>query len=266
MGNFMVTLHLLGSSPKTTDLSWTKESDTPGQLSSDESVVFTSRRPAIIPHEDTVVGLASRIIFLPYHLFVHDSQVVRLDVPMAESTTLASHPANLPKWAFVELKAGQSLETYGASLVLTAQLRGLRWLMHHYRLASFVLGTLVFWTAELLFMAVAWLFWSFASHGLGGQKAMIPHMSGIDDLAIKKEEEEDEALSDVPRSFPVYGTQMPLVYEPDTRPTSRPSDYGGPRLLDAEADDEADDEIKASGASVNRGRGDIRHRSSHLSL
>lgn len=259
----MVTLYLLGSSPRTTDLSWTEESDKPGQPSSAESVMFTSRRPAIIPHEDPVVGLASRLIFLPYHLFVTDSQVVRLDVSMAENTMLASHPANLPRWAFVELKAGQGLETYGASLVLTAQLRGLRWLMHHYRLASFILAILVFWTAELLFMAVAWLFWSFASHGLGDQTAMAPHMTGIDGMAMKREDD-DDGLSDVPRSFPVYGAQMPLVYDPDTRLTDRATDHIAPRLVDAEADDEADDDIKASGTSFGRGRGDVRHRSSHL--
>ncbi|KAH6658859.1 putative adipose-regulatory protein-domain-containing protein [Plectosphaerella plurivora] len=267
-GNFMVTLYLLGTSPTTTDLSWTKESDDPSKPSSDESVVFASRRPAIIPHEDAVVGLASRIIFLPYHLFVHDSQVVRLDVSMAENAILASQPGKLPRWAFVELKAGQGLETYSASLVLTAQLRGLRWLMHHYRLLSFFLATVVFWTAELLFMAVAWLLWTFASNGVGNKTAMapLPHMPGAGDIPLKREDEyEDEegALSDVPRSFPTYGVQMPLVYEPDTKRSDRPLDYAGPRLMDAEADDEADDDTKASGASFGRGRGDVRYRSSH---
>lgn len=255
----MVTLDLLDSSPTMTSLAGGGAKESSDKPLFNEAILFTSRRPAIIPYEDQVVGLASRLIFLPYHLLVPDSRVVRLDVVMAESSVLAPHTATLPRWAYIELRAGQDLETYHASLVLTAQLHGLRWMMHHYRLFSFLLATLVFWTAELLFMLVAWLLWAYTSSGPGVQPPTSPKLLAADDVALKREEED---LSDVPRSFPTYGGQLPLVYDPGVRLAERAPDNNGLRLLDAEADDEADDDATATGTNLNKGKGDMRHRMS----
>lgn len=265
-GNFMVDLQLLKTRPALGNIT-----EGPSAVPKESDILFRSRRPAIVPYEDPVVNLASRVIFLAYHLMVQDTHVLRLDVKMAEKVVLSSQQSALPKWMSVEVLAGQTIETYNASLIMNAQLRGLRWLMFHYRLPTFVIAAAIFWAAEVLFMLAAWLAWTRP----GPSKT--PEVDKETELerssqAIKKEEDD---LSDIPMTFPTYGKQPPLAYEPTPRAASPDRGPEGGLPHDAEADDEAEDDgqssapadsgIGTSYSEASRG-GDIRKRPSRAGL
>ena len=152
----MVALHLLDSEPSNS-LGIVKYPESGRSLIDPDSVIFTSRRPALVPHVDPAVNLVKRLILLPYHILVPSSQYYALTVKLAEGVTFPRE-ARIPKSIYVEVQAGQQIHTYAASVTLTAKLRGLRWILHNYRLPAFITLTLGFWSVEMLFAALALFF------------------------------------------------------------------------------------------------------------
>ncbi|KAF4441690.1 putative PEST phosphatase interacting protein [Fusarium austroafricanum] len=158
---------------------------------------------------------------------------------------------------------------------LTAQLRGLRWMMVHYRISTFIALTLVFWAFEVLFMGVAWGLWSVASGSPPGD---------IDAKTKRLEAERydhDDEETDRAETFPTYGRQHPLKYEPDIKPeldTEQPLSEIPRAGADADDEDEGsfdddkDDEDaqhKDSGIGTSyseEGVSSIRRRTSHHRL
>ncbi|KAK2001244.1 hypothetical protein LX36DRAFT_653540 [Colletotrichum falcatum] len=278
-GNFMIALHLLDADALSTGYDKFQPQTTPEPYShfNGKSVLFFSRRPAIVPYQDPLVSLASRIFFLVYHILFADSQTCVLTVPMAERVELG-RGSPLPSSAYLEIQGGQNIETYSASVTLTAQLRGLRWLMYHYRLATLTSAIVLFWTSEVLFMAMAWLVWLGLSGSGSGSRTGVgralekasPNAAG----GVKREDGSGvDELSDAPRTFPTYGNQAPLRYEPEVKEEAQ----AGPRMEDlvplgGEADDEEEDEGRGGykgdsgiGTSYSEGgSSSVRRRSSHL--
>ena len=159
-GNFMVALFAIKSRPEDPGSSptaaWAQQPPPdPYAHVTPENVVFSSRRPALIPYRDPLVARAARLVFLPYHiLFSPRAETAALSVPMGE---LVEFRRDLPLALLLDVQAGQTLQVYAATVTLVARLRGLRWLMYNHRVLSFVAGTALFWFAEMLSMAVAWL-------------------------------------------------------------------------------------------------------------
>lgn len=233
-GNFMVTLYLLGSEAN-------------GKLEADalifanshahfgsQKVLFNSRRPALVPFVDPIVSVANRLLFLLYHMFVPSSQTCRMTVALAERLAFPKGSV-LPASAYVEVEAGQDIQIYNASLTLTAQLRGLRWLMFHYRLTTYLSFTFLFWVCEVFFMGLAWAVWG----AVTGPKEI-----GKGRRRAGGEQDDDGELgdfSDHPHTFPTYGKQPPLKHEPEVK---EEDDEERSRLISdipvggAEADDE----------------------------
>ncbi|KAL1839386.1 hypothetical protein VTJ49DRAFT_1588 [Mycothermus thermophilus] len=126
------------------------------------TVLYTTTRPALIPYVDPLADLASRLLFLPYHLFAAHPKTatVHLTVPMAEDlvfggkvSSLSSKPQELlsrvPERVLLEVQAGQDLQVYDVSVKVVARLKGLRGVMYRWRATAFVLFTAVFWVAEM---------------------------------------------------------------------------------------------------------------------
>ena len=239
----MVALHLLDQDVTPQMLDAAREYSDQHQDFAGQNVLFTSRRPALMPYEDPIVSLASRTIFLFYHMIFPSARTCRMIVPLAERVSFSKRTA-VPSSAYVEIEAGQTLQTYGVSLVLTARLQGLRWLMHHWRLPMYIAFTFLFWTFEVVFMGVAWTFF------VSGTRTS----SGISDggsgrgrktRLLSKSGDEDAEFSDHPHNFPTYGRQPPLKHEPevkDEEELERPLSelpIGG-----AEADDEDEEEYE----------------------
>ncbi|KHO01695.1 tubulin-tyrosine ligase [Metarhizium album ARSEF 1941] len=158
-GNFMVSLYLVK------DLAKDYKSDSSGRNAMDgrhyleaKKVLFKARRPALMPHEDVILSVARRVLFMGYYLLFPRSQARSLTVELAQRVSFDGR-AMQPTAAFVEIEAGQDIQIYSTSLTLAAQLRGLRWLMFHYRLVTYMAFTFLFWVCEILFMCVAWVVW-----------------------------------------------------------------------------------------------------------
>lgn len=205
----MVSLHLIDAGGKSSVVdsahSFAKERTDFGA----RKILFTSRRPALVPYVDPVVSLASRVFFLAYHVLFPASQTLTMTVPLAERVEFFKESL-VPAAAFVEVEAGQDIQIYKAELTLTAQLRGLRWLMFHYRLITYTAFTVLFWLCELLFMSVAWAGWvSFTGPAdddlpeKGRRRAIDggnDHSGSDDDDGDGDEYAEDSDASDQPHS------------------------------------------------------------------
>ncbi|KAF4781369.1 hypothetical protein HER10_EVM0010839 [Colletotrichum scovillei] len=278
-GNFMIAIHLLdvGALSTGSDKIQPHIAPEPYAHFDGKTVLLSSRRPALVPYHDPMVSIASRILFLAYHVLFSDSETCVLTVPMAERVELAKG-SSLPASAYLELQGGQDIETYSASITLTAQLRGLRWLMYNYRVMTLTAAVLLFWASEIVFMAVAWLAWSGlsgSSQGSGIGNGRTVEKSYNKSMGQVKREEGSgiDELSDAPRTFPTYGNQAPLRYEPEVKDEQ----HAGPRVEDllplgGEADDEEEDDGRGfrgdSGIGTSYSEGgssSVRRRSSHRS-
>ncbi|KAF5018474.1 hypothetical protein F66182_9547 [Fusarium sp. NRRL 66182] len=265
-GNFMISLHMLDSKD---DLGLRVEAERHASLHNGfetANALFSSRRPALFPYVDPLVSLASRVLFLFYHMFAPGSSTKTMIIPLAERV-LFSKDLGVPKSAYVEVEAGQTIQVYNAHLQLTAQLRGLRWLMVHYRISTFLAFTLLFWVFEVTFMGVAWGIWSSAiglSPGSASTKAQ--RLGG----ATYNQEDEN---TDHAETFPTYGRQQPLKYEPDVKEELSPEQPLSeiPRAgADADDEDEGsfDEDVQHRDSGIGtsyseEGSSSIRRRASH---
>lgn len=161
MGNFMVTVHLInaphGKLVGASDSPRGTESPSKERLLHGADVLDTFRRPLILPYADPIASLASKILFLPLSALTTPTQAVVLTANMADRAPLGE-AGRMPTLVFVEVEGGQNLQVYSTSLTLTAQLAGLRWLMHHCWASSFLVLTSAFWGVEVAFTGLAWLF------------------------------------------------------------------------------------------------------------
>ncbi|KAG5925692.1 hypothetical protein E4U42_004046 [Claviceps africana] len=159
-GNFMVSLYLVREGGKGHQ-ALTTGRRTPGvqQYLDNQKILFQSRRPALMPYEDPILSVAKRVLFLGYYMLFPRAQSRTMIIRLAERLNF-DKAAVKPTAALVEIEAGQHIQIYETELTLTAQLRGLRWLMFHYRLLTYMTFTTVFWVCEILFMCLAWIVWS----------------------------------------------------------------------------------------------------------
>ncbi|KAI1091116.1 putative adipose-regulatory protein-domain-containing protein [Rostrohypoxylon terebratum] len=156
-GNFMIALFALKSVPDNPafTFSFSKVMEDMYTHVRENNVVFMSRRPTLIPYTDPFVSMASRFLFLFYHiLYPGRGETTTLTVPMGE---LVEFKDVLPLSFLLDVQAGQTLQVYSATIVLVARLTGIRWAMYNHRIISFVVCTTVFWIAEMLSTGLVWL-------------------------------------------------------------------------------------------------------------
>ncbi|KAJ4352624.1 hypothetical protein N0V85_009648, partial [Neurospora sp. IMI 360204] len=165
-GNFMVALHLLNGSPEiqrviqppvpplNIENPLTGKPGGPDIASfitpiplavpdpvshlTNNKILFSSTRAAVIPYIDPLVAKAKRVMFLGYHvLFPEHAEVVTLQLPLAEKVQFPRRSSSkdaarlglvgdgTPTSLLVEVQAGQKLQVYEASVTITAKLTGL---------------------------------------------------------------------------------------------------------------------------------------------
>ncbi len=217
VGNFMVELALAAAGGSALNDAITAAARLPPAnprdfIASDgRRVVFAAARPALMAYADPLVAQATRLALLPLHVFAPEAAAsARLVLPMAESLAFrggSNQARGLPSVLFLEVRAGgaNELQTYAAEVVFAARLRGLRWLMYHHRIFSFLLLTTTWWLVEVLFMVavfvVAGMFLSggdrsgAAINGSDTSSSSTPPalVKGLPSPVLKKEEEEDES-------------------------------------------------------------------------
>ena len=112
-GNFMISLHMLDSKADSELHTEAERHASLHQGFGGANVLFSSRRPALFPYVDPLVSVASRVLFLIYHLFTPGSSTISMTIPLAERV-LFSTESVLPKSAYIEVEAGQTIQVYHA--------------------------------------------------------------------------------------------------------------------------------------------------------
>ncbi|KAI0503386.1 putative adipose-regulatory protein-domain-containing protein [Xylaria bambusicola] len=245
-GNFMVALYATSSALADPALPYAfaaTPAHDPYAHVTPENVVFFSRRPVLIPYEDPLVSLASRMLFLFYHIFFNRAaETITLEIPMGE---LVQFKKALPLSVLIDVQAGQTLQVYSSQMTLVAQLTGVRWFMYNHRILSFVVCTAVFWIAEMVSMGFIW-----AAFGVKGPGQVLSikyedvRRGGYVEDDPKTEEDDDDV--DVKEETP----------EPESRhlPLDQP-----PRQHAGDADDEGDSDegwtVSRTGSGFRDGGG-----------
>ena len=170
-GNFMVALHLLDSSDDGPLCG--SEPPSKKRLLETAEILDTFRRTALMPYMDPTIALVYRVLLLPLNMLRGVEERVVLTTSMVEQSVL-DHSGKLPNMMLLEVEAGNSLQVHSASITVTAQLGGLRWIMHRHWMTSFVVLTLTFWSIEVLFTFLVWLA---LSHFFGCQDGVLQMLS-----------------------------------------------------------------------------------------
>lgn len=263
-GNFMVTLHLLDQDVRPSLLHAAQKFSQQHHRLDGYDILFSSRRPALVPYIDPIVSVASRVIFLFYHMLIPSSRTHEVTVPLAEKMSFTKG-YSVPAAAYVEVEAGQDFQTYQVWLVFTAQLRGLRWLMHNYRLPTYVAFTFLFWACELTCMGLVWALWFSRSPSEYEGKLITRDDNGLDTQTRLDDSEEGEDDSD----DTAYGKQEKL--EPGVKDEERfegrlsdiPMGGGDSGEDDAEEEDDGTYDDAGVGTSYREeGGGQVRRRAS----
>jgi hypothetical protein len=165
-----------------------------------QNVLFKTRRSALMPYEDPILSVVKRVLFMGYYILLPRTQARTLTIPLAERVNF-DKSALQPTAAFVEIEAGQDIQIYSTALTLTAQLRGLRWLMFHYRLITYMAFTFLFWVCEVLFMCVAWAIWSVTTTKQKNVNTKADDFTDGEESEVKDEYDEDSEGTAQPAAF-----------------------------------------------------------------
>ncbi|KAL9070384.1 MAG: hypothetical protein Q9161_004943 [Pseudevernia consocians] len=253
VGNFMLDLSFLGPPSATGPAS----SILPSSLSSITNATATiarSRRPAILTYTSAVVETANTLSGLPWYIMGWKSESEVLAVSMFEGVEFAKGWANVPQSVRVVVEADEKMQFYEVGVRIIAKLGGLRWLLYHHRVLSFLFFTTAFWSSSMISMAVAW----FAISTYLGSSIAVKTESETNGSIFKRERSDSDAfdptsmedLSDTSRTFPTLGRQIPLHFtgrkdikkeEEIKREEDEILRSAGVEPLSAEADDEDDD-------------------------
>jgi seipin len=272
-GNFMVRLHLLDLDVNYGSVDAAQSFAENHHAFEGHTILFSSRRPALVPYVDPVVSLASRLLFLPYHVLSSSSQTSSMVVPLAEHVSFPKGSA-LPASAYLEIEAGQTIQTYEVALILSAQLSGLRWIMFHYRLPTYIIFTFFFWVCEVLFMVAVWGLWTMLTSSPGGTdansgKPAVRSIHARESHGFGDDELSDGQSGPFYKIEPVMKSELRIKEELEReRPLSELPIVGA----DADDEDEEDEDEKYSSSKVDSGlgtsysedgRGSIRRRAAH---
>lgn len=254
LGNFMVDMVMLSSEYKDSSRPGTSTSR-PSDLHSwipAGSILFSSRRPAILTFRSDVVSLGKQLAGLPLYILGWRRESERLRIPMAEGVVFEKGHKNAPKKVYIDIQCRhqQALQVYKMRLLLRAKFSGLRWLMYNHRILSFMVFTTAFWAAEVFFALVAWILLQSTFNDSENQTSVVEHNQQGSSSKVKTEPFDDDILdtddSDVydgPQRYPTYDIRSPVRHKPQIK---KEDDYEK-NLLSNEArvyskTEEADDE------------------------
>lgn len=248
----MLDLSLLGPSTATTP----STSILPTSIYNPNSTATLahSRRPAILTYTSPVVETANTLSGLPWYIMGWKSESEVLSVSMLEGVEFAKGWARIPQSVRVVVEADEKMQFYEVGVRIIAKLGGLRWILYHHRIISFLFFTTAFWASSMISMALAW----FAISTYLGSSTTVKTESETSDTIIKRERSDSDAfdptsmedLSDTSRTFPTLGRQIPLHF-PGRKDVKKEEEIKREedevlrstevQPLAAEADDEDDD-------------------------
>ncbi|KAI4196408.1 MAG: hypothetical protein LQ350_006594 [Teloschistes chrysophthalmus] len=217
-GNFMLTLSLLSALP-----SPTKDNPLIPSTPKPQKILAQSRRPAILTYSSAIVDAASTLTGLPWYVLGWKSESEVLEVPMFEGVEFprGGGGGNVPRSLELVVESGGEgkMQFYEVGVRIVARFGGLRWIMYHHRIVSFLLFTSVFWTSSMLSALLAWFILSTYLPSPEPTPTAVTKKEEAP-AAIKTEPSESEpyepylteGLSDTSRIFPALGRLKPLQF------------------------------------------------------
>ena len=230
-------------------------------------VLARSRRPAILTYASPIVDTANTLSGLPWHVLGWKKESETLQVSMFEGVEFVKGWQNVPQSVKVVVDADEKMQFYEVGVRILARFGGLRWVLYHHRIVSFLFFTTTFWSSSMLSMVFVWFL---LSSYLSASPPEKTEDYGDDD--IKREGSESDVLdpssiddlSDTSRIFPTLGRQMPLQYtgrekvkqeDEDVKfeeEVMKPTDL---QPLAGEADDEDEDDLEETSGWRDSGIG-----------
>jgi hypothetical protein len=197
-----------------------------------------------LPYQSPLLSITHKIVALPWHtLGLKDLDADILDVAMFELMSFPRGWRNVPGVVKFELQSEQTLQVYGVRVLFKARFEGLRYILYHYRVLSFLVFTSCFYMVSLTSTSIAWFLISsfFSPDSAQGENELDMRKKtkqeegeiAVSNGHIKRETQSDHSsdegslsisnLSDSAATFPTLGRQMPLrfpVYRPSANLTS----------------------------------------------
>ncbi|KAI4120995.1 MAG: hypothetical protein LQ338_006627 [Usnochroma carphineum] len=219
-GNFMLDLSLLsppkGNRPATIP---TPVGAIPPVLGEDGPTphkLAHSRRPAILTYASLITDTASTLTGLPWYMLGWKTESEVLEVSMFEDIQFSRGSGNVPQELKLVVEADEKMQFYEVGVRIVARFGGLRWIMYHHRILSYVIFTSIFWSSSMISAVIAWLvlasYLSSDSTGVKKEEAMSPTIKTEPSESEPHEPSLTEGLSDTSRTFPTLGRHMPLHF------------------------------------------------------
>jgi len=146
LGNFMVNLYLLGgSSPPSSNLE-----------ASNGIVLYHSRRATMLPYRTKLSYFTGLFFSIPWYIFSDTAESHTLTVTLGNSIQF-NGIGEVPRIAYVELEAGQHIQTYYAMLNFATGKRWLHALLRWCYIPAIAMLAMILWILELFFAGAAWL-------------------------------------------------------------------------------------------------------------
>ncbi|KAL8846972.1 MAG: hypothetical protein Q9221_007966 [Calogaya cf. arnoldii] len=220
-----------------------------------------SRRPAILTYASPIIDTASTLTGLPWYVLGWKTESEVVEVSMFEGVEFPKGWTNVPQAVKLVVEADEKMQFYEVGIRIFAKFGGLRWIMYHHRILSYVVFTTMFWSSSMISALIAWLVLSsyLASDATVAKKEepASPRIKAERSESEKDEPFLTEGLSDTSRTFPTLGRRVPLRFTAREEEVRRGGDErvkqedeiiesAGLQPLMAEADDE-DEGIETSG-------------------
>lgn len=142
-----------------------------------------------------------------------------LEVSVFEGVEFAKGWPNIPQSAKVVVEADEKMQFYEVGIRIVARFGGLKWILYHHRILSYLFFTTTFWSSSMLSMLLVWFVLSHF-YSSTPSKTVPKTESDTNRTVIKTERSDSEAfdptsmedLSDTSRTFPTSSRQMPLHF------------------------------------------------------
>ena len=181
-------------------------------------ILARSRRPATLTYASPIVDIASTLSALPLYVLGWKREGELLKVDMFEGVEFAKGWANVPQSLKLVVEADEKMQFYDLGVHIIAKFGGLRWILYHHRILSFLFFTTTFWSCSMASMLFAWFM---LSSYLSTTSTPIEAEFGASGSALDREHSDSDAfdptsledLSDTSHTFPTLGRQLPLHFE-----------------------------------------------------
>jgi hypothetical protein len=160
-------------------------------------LLLLSRRPGALTWRSPLLSTLETLFQAPLLLTGLSRQEETVRIPLCEAATFSTSPRS----AAVEVDPG--LTIYQGTLEFSAKLAGLRWVMYHWWLPSFVVGTLGFWAVEMAAMVAVW-WWV-----VGWLRVETEETEEREESQELPEVEQELKFDDVQRTFPTQRLGYP---------------------------------------------------------